>query len=83
MRPEKITKKMSDPLTRHVTRLGCNLRQILQNMICAFSIGRKIGGKKIWEEERFQNCKHNKKLDKNQFPQGAANNHGAKTIVVK
>lgn len=56
---------------------------ILQHMVSPLSIAIKICCEKIREKEYFKNCKHYKKLDKDDLPQRPPHNHGAKSVIVK
>jgi hypothetical protein len=43
----------------------------------------KVSFQIIWEKEQFQYSKHNKELDKDDFPEGLPDRHSPKTVSIK
>ena len=59
---------------------GCEL---VKNMIGPLLISCKLRCKEIRKEKKFQDRKHDKQLDKDDFPQGPPQSHPAEAITVE
>ena len=78
-------------IIKKMKRLGLKLG--FQKMVgyeaifsCAFcerEPGRELYHSNFRKEKKFQNCKHNKQFNKNNFPQGPPQSHLPKTVIIK
>ena len=56
---------------------------LVNNMIGPLLIGSEPSCKKIRKEEKFQDCKHDKQLEEDNFPQNTAQCHLAEPVPVE
>jgi hypothetical protein len=57
--------------------------KVVQHMAGPFAIVAEICCQKIREEKDFEHAEHDEQLNEDDFPEGAANHHGAKAIPVE
>jgi hypothetical protein len=61
----------------------CWLGQLVSHVLSPFLIGIKFGMQKVGKKENLQDGKHDKKLDKDDFPQGTSDGHLSEAVYIK